>query len=111
MEILSFFESYGLPAVIIGVLFTILWYKIKESDNQQAKLYEALQQAQIKMQETLCGVIKEESAVIAGNTTAFNNLSITIADISSNQTKIAGLLERMLERLINADTQRTKQPA
>lgn len=105
---LNFFEGYGLPAVIIGVLFVILWYKIKESDKQQAKLYEALQQAQMKMQETLCGVIKEESAVIAGNTTAFNNLTITLADISNNQTKVSALLEKLL---YNSDAPKFKQQA
>lgn len=91
MDVVAFFENYGLPAVIIGVLFGILWYKIKKNDEQQAKLF-----------DFICSVVKDQGAVIASNTNAFNNLSVTMGDFANTQAKMSSIMEKMLYYLTDA---------
>lgn len=83
MEILPVFENLGFPIAVCVVLFSILSYFIKKSLELIKSYLERVQEKEAKHQEFMCSLLKEQSSIIAANTSALNNFSLTLGDLCS----------------------------
>lgn len=83
MDFLSIFESLGFPIAVCAVLFSILAYFIKKSLELIKEYLDKAQDKEQKSQEFMCSLLKEQSAIIAANTSALNNFSLSLGDLCS----------------------------
>ncbi len=88
MEILPVFEKLGFPIAVCVVLFSILAYFIKKSLELIKEYLDKAQEKEQKSQEFMCSLLKEQSAIIASNTSALNNFSLVLGDLCNSINRI-----------------------
>lgn len=81
MDILPIFESLGFPIAVCVVLFSILAYFIKKTLELIKDYLDKAQEKEVKDQEFTRALLKEQSAIIASNTSALNNFSLALGDL------------------------------
>lgn len=88
MDLLPIFESLGFPIAVCVVLFSILAYFIKKSLELIKEYLDKAQEKEQKSQEFMCSLLKEQSAIIASNTSALNNFSLALGDLCNSIERI-----------------------